>query len=315
MKSSRISESSSSKDIESSDSSSESSNDSGSRKLMMRGGGDDDDDNTYDYSDVETLKKVDRCAGESLISQSRSNSQRSIDYVNIDETSELDGKMYLIKKMQLGYENPKTKCTGNDEDRQRSTGRPPTVENDSYFDRYNAEDSLQLRYGGDGDRDGSLLLHTDEMIAGGRSRQSQDKLQAAAPTTVAKNRKKEKEKKKKIKPAPGCNKTLAQWQQHSSENGKPSSEPFDGINKPHKYFGDVPKASIRRRRKRQIKNAYKAPGENTRTPMAVMRATDRKHEASSCINRRTANKEITRVNKIITFKILNVRTTIPKTKK
>lgn len=220
---------------------------------MMRGGGDNDDDDnnkTYDYSAVETSKKVDRFAGESLIYRSRSISQRSSDY---------------------------------------------------------AEDSLQSRFCGDGDSYDSLLLGTDEIISGGRVRPSQDK-QAAVPTITAKTRKKRKP---------------ARRQQHSSENRKQteglsssSLKPFyNFLIIPGKYFGEAPEVPKWRRRERQIKNVYAAPRENTRTPTTVIRATDRKHEASSGINRRTDNIEITRVNKIITDKLLNVRTTIPKTKK
>lgn len=151
----------------------------------------------------------------------------------------------------------------------------------------------------DGDRDcddsslaSSWLLETDEIITGRRF---------TAVTTAVKGR-------KKRKPAPGRKKALARLRGlYSPENGNS----VEGLS------DDRWASPSRQQRAQQIKDAYAAPEENNRTSAAAVagRTTDRCHEASSLINRRMGNREITRTNKIIVDKILNVRTTIPKTKK
>ncbi|CAI6356738.1 unnamed protein product [Macrosiphum euphorbiae] len=151
----------------------------------------------------------------------------------------------------------------------------------------------------DGDRDcddsslaSSWLLETDEIITGRRF---------TAVTTAVKGR-------KKRKPALGRKKALARLRGlYSPENGNS----VEGLS------DDRWASPSRQQRAQQIKDAYAAPEENNRTSAAAVarRTTGRCHEASSLINRRMGNREITRTNKIIVDKILNVRTTIPKTKK
>ncbi|XP_060856689.1 uncharacterized protein LOC132934396 [Metopolophium dirhodum] len=311
MKSERISGTieSSSSEVNESSNSPKSCNDSGSQKAMSfvastYGGGD-------DPISVETSKVVDQCAGESP--RARLNSQRFIDDgddVIIDEQTEIENKMSE---------------RFSDEDRPRSTDRP-TVENDSGFDRYDAKDSGQS-FCADGDRDcddssltSSWLLGTDEIITGRRIRPSPNK-RVAAVTTAVKGR-------KKRNPALGRKKALARLRgSHSAENGNKAEglsssflplppNPIPIVDS-GKYFENASVAPSRQQREKQIKDAYAAPEENNRTSAAAMarRTTDRCHEASSLINRRMGNREITRTNKIIVDKILNVRTTIPKTKK
>jgi len=285
---------------------------------------------------AKTSKEVYRYVWESLID--RPNSQRSIedgdgDGIKTDERTEKEDKMFLINRL-LRCKHPVTKWC-RDEDRPLSTDRP-TVENDSGFDRYEAQDSRQsFCDDGDSDSDGdggsstsSWLMGADDIIAGRRSRPYQEKLAAVVKTAT-------KGRRKKRNPTLGCNKTLTQRrrrrQQHSGENENQEyrllssllpqpPQPFEVIVDSGKYFANASAAPSRRQREQQIKDAYAAPEENTRTPAAVpaeraRRTTDRSHEASSCINRKMGNREITRTNKIIADKILNVRTTIPKTKK
>eukprot|EP00102_Acyrthosiphon_pisum_P015552 XP_008186173.1 PREDICTED: uncharacterized protein LOC100575206 [Acyrthosiphon pisum] len=196
----------------------------------------------------------------------------------------------------------------------------PVIDSDKYFANASAASSRPQReqqikdsknsgqsFCTDGDRDcdgcsltSSWLLGTDEIITGRRSRPSPNK-RFAAVTTAAKGR-------KKRNPALGRKKALARLRGlHSAENGNP----VEGL------LDDGWASPRRQQRAQQIKNAYAAPEENNRTSVAAMarRTTDRCHEASSLINRRMGNREITRTNKIIVDKILNVRTTIPKTKK
>jgi len=196
----------------------------------------------------------------------------------------------------------------------------PIVNSDKYFANASATPSRPQReqqikdakdsrqsFCTDGDSDcddsslaSSWLLGTDEIITGRQSRPSPDK-RFAAVTTAVKSR-------KKRKPALGRKKALARLRGlHSAENGNP----VEGLSE------DGWASPTRQQREQQIKDAYASPEENNRTSAAAMarRTTDRCHEASSLINRRMGNREITRTNKIIVDKILNVRTTIPKTKK
>ncbi|XP_022182671.1 uncharacterized protein LOC111042390 [Myzus persicae] len=327
MKSERISSSieSSSFEVNASSDSPKSYNDSGSRKAVTRGV-------AGDSISAGTSKKVDRYAWQSV--GARPNSQLSIDEgdgdgVKTDERTEMEDKMFLINRL-LRCKHPKTKWYGDDDDhRPRSTDRP-TVENDSGFDRYEAVDSRQsLCDDGESDTDGddgsstsSWLLGTDEVITKQRSRRSPEKL-APAATTAAKGRRQKKN------PALGCNKTLTRRRRPPSAEKRhreerllssllpQSPQPFEVIVDSGKYFANASAAPSRRQRERQIKDAYAASEQNTRTPAAARarRTTDRSHEASSCINRKMGNREITRTNKIIADKILNVRTTIPKAKK
>jgi len=188
----------------------------------------------------------------------------------------------------------------------------PVVDSGKYFANTSAASSREQReqqikdatdsvqsFCTDGDRDcddsslaSSWLLGTDEIITGRRF---------TTVTTAVKGR-------KKRKPALGRKKALARLRGlHSAENGNP----VEGLS------DDRWASPSRQQRAQQIKDAYAAPEENNRTSAAAVarRTTDRCHEASSLINRRMGNREITRTNKIIVDKILNVRTTIPKTKK
>jgi len=329
MKSERISgtiEFSSSKVNESFSSSKSCSDDSGSQKAMSfvtstyGGGG--------EPISVETSKVVDRYAGESL--RARLNSQQFIDDgdgVKFNKQTEIENNMFMIKRL-LRCKTPNTKWS-RDEDRPRSLDRL-TVEDNSGFDWYDAKDTWQSFYAdgdsNDDDNDNvsltnSWLLGTDEIITGRRSRSSTDK-RVSAVTTSVKGR-------KKRNPALGCNKVLARLRgRNSAEKGNPSKglsssflpsppQTFKSIVDSSKYFAKASAAPSRQQREQQIKDAYAAPEENIRTSAASMarRTTGRCHEASSFINRKVGNREISRTNKIIADKILNVRTTIPKTKK
>jgi len=274
---------------------------------------------------VEMSKVKDRYAGESL--RALPNSQQLIDDVKPDDRTQIEDEMYLINRL-LKYKHPNTKRS-KDEDQPRSNDRL-TVENDSCFDRYDTEDSRHSFFvdgdsdGDDGSSTSSWLLGTDEIITGRRSRPSPEKLVAAA-TTAVKGRKKRSRKKRN--PALGCNKSIARLRgRHSTVNGNlakklplsllpPSPQPFEFVINSSKYFVDSSWVPTRQQRRQQIKDVYAAPEENNRTLAMARRTTDRSHEASSFINRKMGNREITRINKIIADKILNVRTTIPKTKK
>lgn len=266
---------------------------------------------------VETSKVVDRNAGESLTA--RLNLQQFIDDgdgVKFNKQTEIKNNKFMIKR-RLRCKHPNTMWS-RDENRPRSTD-----EDDSRFDRYDDEDSWQsFCVDGDSNNDNSSLnswlLGTDEIITGKRS-PSPDK-RVAAVTTVVKGR-------KKRNPALGCNKVLARLRgRNSAENRNPAKglssssfltsppQPFRSNIDSSKYFAEASAAPSRQHREQQIKDVYTAPEENNRTSMA-RRTTYRCHEASSFINRKVANREITRTNKIIADKILNIRTTIPKTKK
>ncbi|XP_060843756.1 uncharacterized protein LOC132923801 [Rhopalosiphum padi] len=272
---------------------------------------------------TETSNEIDRHAEKSPAAQT--NPRRSIDdNVKSEKQSEnaslneMNGKMYLIDKLLGCEDHSKTKCSIDDQLRSTDV----MVENDSGFDRYDVEDSQSFsgdhRDGDTGSFSSSWLLGAGDIISGGRYL-FPEKL-AGTVAVKFKGRKRH-----------GRKKTLARRQGRSErpkssrglENGNPSeglplSPQLIGFGEDcGKYFANSSAAPSRRKREQQIKDVYAATaGENTRAPVAIAgRTTDRSHEASSFINRKMRSREITRVNKIIADKILNVRTTIPKTKK
>lgn len=207
-------------------------------------------------------------------------------------TNEMFGKMYLINRM-LWDEHPKN--FGDD-------GLSIVVKNDSGFNR------------------------SDVDVGMGSSASSwlQDK-RAAATTTV--------KGKRKPQPTPRDHKKTVSrktgWMgecgdshlRRRSEYEKPvegpsSSLPIGCGGDSGKYFVNFSAAAhTRQQRRQQIKDVYAE--DDTRAPAVGARRSDytaRGHDPSSFINRKMRSIEITRTNKIIASKILNVRTTIPKTK-
>lgn len=297
---------------------------------------------TYDGGDPisadETSNEKERYAEESLAA--RTNPQQSIDgnaktkeRLEIDTSNEMENKMYRMNKL-LSLLSCKHSETKNPIDDQLQ----PTdlmVGKNSGFDRYDAEDSR--RFSSDRnddaedsrscscDRDGdaatsfssSWLPGSDSIISGGRCLfpgKASGTGQAMTVKKVLKKHGRKKIRRRSAHPKGG----------RYSEDGTPSevlllsSRPNGFGDDSGKCFANSSAAFIqRKRREQQIKDVYAAtPDKNTRAPVAMARrTTDRSHEASSYINRKIRSREITRTNKIIADKILNVRMTIPKTKK
>lgn len=297
---------------------------------------------TYGGSDPisadETSNEIERYAKESHAA--RTSPQRSIDdnvktkeRLEIETSNEMGSKMYRMNKLLslLSCKHSKTKNPIDDQ-------LQPTdlmVEKNSGFGRYDAEDSRSFSSDRDdnaedsrscsGDRDGdaatsfssSWLPGSDSIISGGRylfPGKPAGTVQAMAVKKILKKRGRKKISRRSAHPKSG----------RDSVDGTPSevlllwSRPNGFGDDSGKYFANSSVAfSQRKRREQQIKDVYATtPDKNTRAPVAkARRTTDRSHEASSYINRKIRSREITRTNKIIADKILNVRMTIPKTKK
>ncbi|XP_027851313.2 uncharacterized protein LOC114130523 [Aphis gossypii] len=288
----------------------------------------------------ETSNEIERYAEESHAARtspqwSIDNNVKTKERLEIDTSNEMSSKMYQMNKL-ISLLNCKYSKTKNPIDDQLQ----PTdlmVEKKSRFDRYDAEDSRSFSSDREnnaensrscsGDRDGeaatstsfssSWLPSSDSIISDGRylfPGKPAGTVQAMTIKKVPKKRGRKKTIRRSTHPKGG----------RDSVDGTPSevlllsSGPNGFGDDFGKYFTNSSAAFIqRKKREQQIKDVYAAtPEKNTRAPVAMARrTTDRSHQASSYINRKIRSREITRTNKIIADKILNVRMTIPKTKK
>jgi len=289
----------------------------------------------------ETSNKIERYAEESHAARTSSkwsidNNVKTKELLEIDTSNEMSSKIYQMNKL-LSLLNSKYSKTKNLIDDQLQF-TDLMVEKNSGFDRYDAEDSRSFSSDRDdnaedsrscsGDRDGDAVTSnsfssswlprgSDSIISGGRylfPGKPVGTVQAMTAKKVLKKRGRKKTIRRSSRPKGG----------RDSVDGTPSevlllsSGPNGFGDGSGKYFANSSAAiSQRKKREQQIKDVYAAtPEKNTRAPVAMARrTTDRSHQASSYINRKVRSREITRTNKIIADKILNVRMTIPKTKK
>lgn len=299
---------------------------------------------TYDGGDPisadGTSNEIERYAEESHVA--RTSQQWSIDdnvktkeRLEIDMTNEMSSKMYRMNKLLSLLSRKRSKTKNLIDDQLQPTDL--IVEKHSGFDRYDAEDSRSFSSdrdddaedsrssigNGDGDTSTSTLFSSswlpgsDSIISGGRYLFHGKSVGTGQAMTV-----------KKVLKKRGRKKTIRRLTRSKGGrvpvDGTPSevlllsSGPNGFGDDSGKYFANSPAAfSQRKKREQQIKDVYAATlDKNTQAPVAMARRmTDRSHQASSYINRKIRSREITRTNKIIADKILNVRMTIPKTKK
>lgn len=301
--------------------------------ILTYGGGD-------PISVDETSDEIERYAEESHVALT--SPQWSIDdnvktkeRLEIDTSNEMSSKMYRMNKLLNLLSCKQSKTKNPIDDQLQSTDL--MVEKNSGFDRYDVEDSRSFSsdrddnaedfrsYSGDRNSDAatstsfssSWLPGSGSIISGGRylfPGKSAGTVQAMTVKKVLKKRGRKKTIRRSTHPKGG----LDSVDETPSKVLLLSSRPNGFGDDSGKYFSNSSAAfSQRKKREQQIKDVYAAtPNKSTRAPVAMARrTTDRSHEASSYINRKIRSREITRTNKIIADKILNVRMTIPKTKK